>query len=235
MALFATDNINSISIYAIRGFFRLLLGRTHQFASINFLNPPWGGNPPLLQLVFEPGEIPKYSSDEINDLLGKSSKSLLSLGTHEKIELSNYIDNSLGHCPRIAAFPEPFKKYYSYENQVLNIEHPGVELFFRILSKILLSTRQNQFKPDTLGHLHDIARRAIRGCPDRFHSSKKIYSAWIKSLQGLGEIATRVGICSEDITALIPDFSEIVPNSLEFQGIKLKYETKVTKEFGQIL
>ena len=235
LALFSTDHIQSISINAIRAFFRLLLGNTHQFTSIHFLTPPWEGNPPLLQLVFEPIKIPEYNSEEINSLLDKSIKSLRLLEKTEKIVLRHHLKDFFGNCPRIATFPKPFDKSYAYENIVLNTQHPAVELLFRILSKILLSTRLKQFKPDTLGQLRDIAQRAISGIPDRFHSSKRYYSSWSLSLRSLGEIATRLGIFSGDISTLIPDFSQFIPNSLEFLDIKLRYSTKEINEFGQIL
>ena len=118
---------------------------------------------------------------------------------------------------------------------MLNTEHPGVELLFRILSKILLSTRLKELKPDTLGQLRDTANRAISGIPDRFNSSEKHYSSWALSLRNLGEIATRFGICSGDISTLIPDFSQFIPNSLEYLDIKLHYHIKGINEFGQIL
>ncbi len=234
LALFATDPIKSISVNAIRVFSRLLLGATHQFTSIHFLNPPWEGNPPLLQFVFEPIKIPEYNSEEINSLLDKSSKSLLSLEKTEKIVLMHHLKDFFGSCPRISFFPEPFEKSYAYEDIVLNIEHPGVDLLFRILSKILLSTRLKEFKPDTLGQLRDTAKRAISEIPDRFHSSEKYYSSWALSLRSLGEIATRFGIFPGDVSNLIPDFSQFIPNSLEFLDIKLHY-TKDINEFGQIL
>lgn len=235
LALFATDPIASISLIAIRAFSRLLLGNTHQFTSIHFLNPPWKGNPPLLQHVFEPIEIPEYNSEEINSLLDKSSKSLRLLEKTEKIVLMHHLKDFFSSCPKIATFPAPFAKSYAYEDIMLNTEHPGVELLFRILSKILLSTRLKEFKPDTLGQLQDIAKRAISGIPDKFHSSQEYYSSWALSLRSLGEIATRFGICSGDISTLIPDFSQFIPNSLEFLDIKLNYSTKDINEFGQIL
>ena len=234
LALFATDEVQSISINTIRAFFRLLLGITHQFTSIHFLNSPWEGNPPLLQLVCEPIEIPEYNSEELNILLDKSSKTFRSLEKTEKIVLIRLLKNFFGSCPRTATFPDPFKKSYAYEDVVLNTEHPGVDLLFRILSGILLSTRLKNFKPDTLGQLRDIARRAISGIPDRFHSSERYYSSWALILHSLGEIVTRFGICSEDVSTPIPKFDEFIPNSLDFVDIKLHF-TKDIKEFGQIL
>jgi len=235
LALFATDPIESISVEAIRAFFSLLLGNTHQFTSIHFLNPPWEDNPPLLQLVFEPIGIPEYNREEINSLLDKSSKSLRSLDAPEKVVLTHHLADFFRRCPRIATFPRPFEKSYAYEDSVLNTEHPGVDLLFRILSKILLSTRLKEFKPDTLGQLRDIAKRAISEIPDRYNHSKKHYSSWALSLRNLGEIATRLGICSGDVSTLVPEFSQFIPNSLEFLDIKLRYSTKDINEFGQIL
>ncbi len=235
LAFFATDPIESLSLYSIRAFSRLLIGNTHQFTSVHFLNPPWEGNPPLLQYVYDPIEIPEYNSEEINSILDKSSKSIRLLEKTEKIVLMHHLKGYFGSCPRIATFPKPFEKSYAYEDNVLNIEHPGVELLFCILSKILLSTRLKEFKPDTIGQLRDIAKGAISGIPNRFHSSERYYSSWALSLRSLGEIATRFGICSGDISTLIPDFSQFIPNSLEFLDIKLKYYTKDINEFGQIL
>ncbi len=234
LALFATDPIESISVNAIRAFFRLLLGNTHQFTSVHFLNPPWKGNPPILQVVFEPIEIPEYNPEEINGLLDKSSKGLRLLEKTEKILLMGHLTKFFGSCPRIAAFPEPFEKSYAYEDSVLNTDHPGVELLFRILSKILLSTRLKEFKPDTLGQLRDIAKTAIDKIPDRFHNSPEHYDSWALSLGSLGEIATRFRIYDGDISTLIPDFNQFIPGSLDYLDIKLRF-TKNINEFGQIL
>jgi hypothetical protein len=234
LALFASDLVRSVSLNAIRVFSRILLGNTHQFTSVHFLKPPWKGDPPLLQLVFEPIEIPEYHSEEINSLLDKSNKGLRLLEKTERRLLTHHLGHFFSKCPRIAAFPEPFDKSYAYEDSVLNTEHPGVELLFHILSKILLSTRLKEFKPDTLGQLRDIAKTAIDKIPDRFHYSEESYSSWALSLRSLGEIAKHSGICSEDVSALIPDFNEFIPGSLGFLDIKLKY-TKYINEFGQIL
>lgn len=234
LALFYPERLNSISVRAILGFFRLLLDITHHFTSIHFLNPPWEGNPPLLQPVYEPIEIPEYNSEELNILLDKSSKSLRSLEKTEKIVLMRHLKDFISNCPSIAPFTEPFKQSYAYEDILLNIEHPGAELLLRILSKILLSTRLKELRPDTLGQLRDIARRAIALSPDRIYHSEERYSSWASSLRSLGEIAKRSGICSEDVSTLIPDFNEFIPGSLNILEIKLQY-AKDIKEFGQIL
>jgi hypothetical protein len=236
LALFGTDVVQSISVYAIRVFFRLLLGNTHHFASVNFLKPPWEGNPPILQYVFEPIEIPHYTPEETNDLLDKGSKNTHSLGNAERILLWHHLDDFLGRCPHIAIFPQPFDKSYAYENKVLNIKHPKVELLFHILSKILLSTRLNAFNPDTLGQLRDAAKKAISEMPSRFHHTQKDYSSWALSLRNLGEIAKRTGISSEDATILIPHLDEFVPDSFDFLDIRLHFtEDEDINEFGQIL
>jgi len=235
LALFTTDYIDSISLNAVRFLFRLLLGNTHQFAAINFLTAPWVGNPPLLQLVFEPMEIREYNPEEINSLLDKSSKDPRSLENTEKIVLRYYLKEFLTHCPMIATFPEPFGNSYAYENTVLNIENPGAALLFRILSKILLLTRLREFKPDTLGELKDIAQRAMREFPDRYHGSEKAYSFWASSLRSLGEAATRLGVYSGDISTLIPDFNQFIPDSLEYLDLKLRFMDEDINEFGQIL
>lgn len=234
LALFATDPIESISVSAIRLFSRLLLGNTHQFTSVHFLNPPWKGDPPLLQLVFEPIEIPEYNSEEINGLLDKCSKGLSSLERTERILLVHHLKDFFRSCPRIAAFPKPFDKSYAYEDGLLNTKHPGVELLFRILAKILLSTRLKELQPDALGQLGDIAKTAIDKIPDRFHNSPGYYDSWTLSLGSLGEIAKRSGICSGDLSALVPDLKEFIPGSLDYLDIKLKF-TKNIREFGQVL
>jgi len=234
LAVFNEDKPRSISVRSIRGFFRLLLDASHHFTSIRFLNPPWEGNPPLLQFVYDPIQIPEYDSEELNTLLDKAAKSIRSLGQTERILLNRHLQVFNFPCPRIATFTEPFKQHYAYADVLLNMEHDAAELLLRILSKISLSARLKELSPQTLGQLLDAARNAMSSMPGRFESSQEHYSSWTSSLRILGETANRSGISSEDPAALIPRFSEFIPGSLSNLGIRLQF-TRDIREFGQVL
>lgn len=125
---------------------------------ICFLEPPWEGNPPLLQKILFPiGNT--NDSKSIEDILEIASKEPIKLTAYEVHRLNCYFQrgglfNELLLSEAIE-FPHPFDKSFAFGSDIINIKHPGGESLFRFRAALELAKIRKNLPAEQLGKLID--------------------------------------------------------------------------------
>lgn len=212
------------------------------FKKINFLHPPWEGNPPLPQKVLYPiNDEEKYNSlEDLLEIAVEAPEDLTPFGNNI---LNKFFKKDKGSLDLMLAesteFPHPYTASFAYGEYLLNRRHPCGEALLRFRAAVELSKIRKNLPANQLGDLEDalsnfdIIRKASLFKLDRFSSSMMRMFSLAKDIKLLD-----LG----DITTLIPDKNEFVPgtvstfkdDSISFTHQYL-YHTYNIKSYGKIL
>lgn len=130
---------------------RVPVNKSHALAAIRWLQPPWKGNPPLLQRVWLPMGQPEEPSD-IEALLEKAVEDPTLLHPLERSRLQW----SFGHSfPETIEFPQPFEQSLAYGWKIWNLKHPATQALLQFTAALELSKRRRSLSEEQLGRLQD--------------------------------------------------------------------------------
>lgn len=198
---------------------RFPVEESHRFAAIRFLHPPWESEPPLLQRIWLPMEIPEELSD-IESVLGKKAEDPTLLNSVERILLYDYYEKrslwqilfGLRHQPFEAIeFPKPFEQSFAYGWELLNLEHPVAQALLRFEAALELSKMRKILPEDQLGHLQDALNLVQHG---RLFWN---WEEWSNALRRLWSLAREVQLFDiSEIEELVPAPEEFVPGTIIF-------------------
>jgi len=121
---------------------------SHRFAAIRFLHPPWEGDPPLLQEIWLPMEIPEELSD-VEAVLEEVVEDPTLLDPVERALVLWHI------LPDAVEFPQPFEQCFAYGGELLNLKHPVAQALLRLAAALELSERRGTLPEDRIGNLQD--------------------------------------------------------------------------------
>jgi hypothetical protein len=121
-------------------------------AAVRFLNPPWEGDPPLLQEIWAPMHIPENLPDN-EAILEKAVEDPAQLNPVEKSILLD--EKILKRLPKAIEFSKPFEQLFAYGSQAMNLKHPMTQALVRFAAVVELSKRRKILAREQIGHLED--------------------------------------------------------------------------------
>ncbi len=223
---------------AITEFVRWPLGTSHNFAGIRFLSPPWSGNPPLLQEVWNPKEnsdLHSINTDmkQIFEQISEDKGDIEVLVEPLFLQRLFEIIGLKGIDLRITNFPSPFNDSFAYGNDALNIRHPTVKTLIRLAAKAILLKMSGDEWGLQYSQLEYLIRDVLLGLPGGVGTHN--YSEWEKSMSDLWILAKSMkSIDLMKIETLIPKLEEFVPGSFE-SFLSIKVRENWNEHFGKIL
>ncbi len=234
-------SINSITIAAINNLYNFLIDQVFYLATIRFLEPAWENAPPLVQPVYKQINIPTDTTDLIDNILTKTIENPLSLDNSERILLIQFLQKEVffsatfSDLPAITYFPEPYKQFYGYGSNYLNMEHQCVQTLFRNIAQLCLLLQKDELSRLQYVELVHILGNVIEEYPQPHRHSPEDYNKWIYNLKDFGIFCVKNGIATAESTKnLIPAFNDFVPGSFEYIDINFKFADSA-KVFGQVL
>jgi len=155
------------SISKIQDMWQLPFQESHCFGAVRFLQPPWKGNPPLIQAIWLPVQGFEEPGDS-DSLLRKTvdAPTLLNLVEKELLHriLSRYLlPRRRWLLPRLAEFPPPFEQSFAYGSDWWNLKHSVPQAVLRCLAALLLSTMQRTLPQAQIGILQDHLQAVFEG------------------------------------------------------------------------
>lgn len=182
-----------ISIQKIGILQRSLVKKFYRSGAIQFLNPPWDGNPPLLQNILFRKEVSEKGS-EIEPVLEKTKKNPALLNPEERELLINELYGFV-RIPKFIEFPQPFEQFFAYGPMMLNIKHPVTQALLRFAASLKLSKIHGTLPKDRIGHLQDALNEflgELRYVSDERKTSESLNKLWLLSREAqsfdIGEI-----------------------------------------------
>ncbi|MCJ7791056.1 MAG: hypothetical protein MUP49_01350, partial [Dehalococcoidia bacterium] len=223
---------------AITEFVRWPLGTSHKFAGIHFLSPPWNGNPPLLQEVWNPKENSDLHSintdvkqifEQISEDKGDIEVLIEPLFLQRLFEIIGFRRFDL----RITNFPSPFSDSFAYGNEALNIRHPTVKALIRLAAKTILLKMSESERGLQYNQLEYLIRDILLGLPGGVGTHN--YSEWEKSMSDLWTLANSMKLIdSMEIVKLLPKLDDFVPGSFK-SFLDIKVSEGWNESFGNVL
>ena len=209
---------------------------------ICFLEPPWEGNPPMLQRILYPIENTD-GNKSIEDILEIAAEEPSKLTAYEVHQLNSYFQREGVFKELLLAeaieFPHPFSESFAFGGDLMNIKHPGGEALFRFRATLELAKIRKNLPAEQFGKLTDSymnfnnKKKAISICYDKFTSS-------MIRLLDLAEELKLIDI--GDISTIIPDLKDFIPGTLiTYDGHKYYFENNKLSNitninfFGKVL
>jgi hypothetical protein len=217
----------------------LPLAKAHRFAAIRFLRPPWEGDPPLLQRVWLPMEIPEELP--IETILEKATEDPTLLNPVERA-LFYVAFRNLAPAAEAIEFPQPFEQSFAYGSELLNLKHPVTQALLRFKAALELSRRRRTLPEDRLGHLDDAlasATRELSKSYDEYTSGALLRERWSNALSRMLSLAREVQLLDVGETeGLVLGPEEFVPGTTSRAASRLRERLarlESIRPFGQPL
>jgi len=218
-----------------------LVGR-YYLGRIRFLQPPWDGDPPLMQSVW----LPKKDEGEATSLDSLLEKCINLPGDLMPWEISRLL-NKLSEqfdVPPITYFDAPYQEFFAYGFQALNLWHPFTLLLLRTMASIHHAKISKRLGEVQIGILED----AVESLPFflKYRKRSKSWDNFLTSWNDLFKVLRQANLLMIDrMEDLTPD--HFVPGTLkgavETEGVADALETmwmelnglKATSPFGAAL
>jgi hypothetical protein len=140
----------------------LPLAEGHCLGSIRFVTAPWGGNPPLLEMIQVPVRV---SVDTVltDRVLEQAVADPTSLSREQWALLPGQLFRGarLGQMPDAIDFPPPFEESFAYGGEMLNLRHPAAQSLVRFAAALELAERRRALPKDLLGRLDDALQHVL--------------------------------------------------------------------------
>lgn len=232
---FDRSSVSSLAMRSIREFAELPLYKSHRLNGVRFLNPPWDGEPLMLQYIWVPFDKRQVDEEvDIESVLEKASGQPSSLNEVEMEILRNEIGKALRRlhtAPYMCEFPNPYKGYLAYEDDVLNMEHHVTQDLLMVIARYLQAKRHKKYSSTQMAHFELSLGSAFK-IPDRFSKFVRALKEWNRSLQELRLLASQMLLIKEsEIKDINPTADDFIPGSCNFLDIRIP--KSIRREFGQ--
>jgi hypothetical protein len=227
-----------IVLFEILRYFDWILSHYYSFKGIRFLSAPWDGDPPLVQEIWEPMENQeKDDADLTKDDFEKVMNNPKIVDTARY--RTKYIGSVLGRpfpryydFIRIASFPPPYKKYFAYGNQFLNIEHTAVQAILKLSARYTIASINGSLDKIQQQNISHALFSMFTEMPG---STRSTYEKWANIVNELKLLINQTGFIDEpEMKSLIVPKSSFVPGSLN-NFLDLKVNENWEKPFGAML
>lgn len=226
------DSINQ----ALR-FSNQIIEKFYRLDSIEFINSPWEGNPPIIQKIFKP--ITKIQSSETTSEIFKMAlENPNELTIFGRSILNEYFSSSalVLDLPTFLKFPPLFQKYFAYGLDYINLDHPLTQKIIQTGALITLLKIKGELTPYQLGELDDV-KYAFTDTDDELNYIE--YSYVVERIRHFWETCRSLSIITDkNINSLIPSKNMFIPNTIGKNtiryGKKLK-KVKKGKNFGNAI
>jgi hypothetical protein len=191
------------------------VNKSHCFAAIRFLHPPWESNLPLFQKIWLPIDVPR-ELPSIGPVLEKASRNPTLLNAFEREVLLERLRRSIYYkFPEIIEFPTPFSESFAYGFYLLNLKHPITQCLLRFLATFELLKNCRILPEDKVGGLEDSLKFLWGGGRDlKFEDfSNHLCRIWV--------LAHDLQLfCVNKVEDLIPKKEEFVPETFDLLRIE---------------
>lgn len=212
-------------IYQALEFSSQIIEKNYQLDSIKFINPPWEGNPPIVQKIYKPKKT--FQSDEkIADIIKTAIKNPKELSQYGRSIINDFFSSRSCdlHLPIIIQFPSNFRKNFTYGLKYINLDHPLTQKLIQTGFLISVLKTEEILTPHQIGELDDIKYTFN----DRDDESNYLdYSRTAESIRQFWETCCKLSIIDDDINSLIPTRNMFIPNT--FGKNTIFYGKKITK------
>lgn len=213
--------------------------KTQGPAAIQFLQPPWKGDPPLVQWLWIPAEVPE-EHPQIEGVLEKAVEDPILLNPFELAVLRKEafkISYKLHYLfSEAIGFPQPFEQSFAYEGKLLNLKHPVTQALLRITAALGLARRRRTLPKDQLGHMHD----ALDSLPHLSSVRAWQWGRLSNALRRIWSLARKVKLFDHgEIEDLVLAPEDFVPGTVIFdqkscKGVSNSLQLEKLQEIGSI-
>lgn len=232
------------ALSAVSAICNVPLRKSHTFTAARFLHSPWGGDPPLLQKIMLPIEIPEELPD-VEDILKKAVENPTQLSPFERRLLYSerlWYEHEF-QFPEATEFLKPFEQSFAYGWELMNLNHPVAQALLRFIATIELAKRRNSLPEDQFGKLMDTLESSWPIYDYRFDLNILEWEKLNKFISSIWLVIKEIQLFDEgefDGLALNP--KEFVPGTIAFdqdshmkaQNIRMDlWDTKKIRLFGK--
>jgi hypothetical protein len=206
----ASSEVSSMQNFIADRLMEIPFEESHRFTFVRFLEPPWEGDPPLIQRVFCPVDSSEGETD-IKQIFEKAVSNPILL---TPVERNIFIMKTT--IPTFIEFPPPFDKSFAYGWRLLNLKNPIVQILIQVIAAYELSKIEDTLSPDKIGQLQD----KLGFLEDAFWSELNI-EASIEKLKTV--LFTALDMDLLDIRGfedMIPTVEDFVPGSIRSDPTK---------------
>jgi hypothetical protein len=211
--------------------------KTHFFRveGVHFLNPPWEGNPPLLQEVWTPvptGEIldKPLTKDDFNQLIENPTSAIIDSRWYRSLK-SFFTGLPYRYGVPLVSFPQNIRKYYSYGREAINVDHPSTQTLIKLLARISMIRQKLITNKTRYDYILSLVYSRVFGFPQSL-SSEVDYQKWAGEVEELKKVALEENLLTHDESDyLLPDENSFIPGSTS-RNLDVKVKTNWEKPFG---
>ena len=139
---------------------RVVLEESHCFASMGFVETPWGGDPPMVQKIWVPKSICQTNLS-ITEILQKAVVDPVALDEFERDLLRKQLlaQNlfSLGRfLSMFVPFPSPYEESFCYDSGFVNSRHRTAKALLRSIAVLAQARMENLLPLKYIGEFQDV-------------------------------------------------------------------------------
>lgn len=181
--------------------------KTYSISAIRFLNPPWQGDPPIVQEVMTHAVEDRKELNTESILRGDRRKSRrFRVRECDAILNANYYS-----FPRVFEFPAPFEQHFAYGKRFLNANHPATQALVWLVGERVLAERDKMVCEAAMGRFDD----ALRAWLSKWKAEQFSTREWSRGLREVCRLAREMGLPNvERVLDNIPQKMDFVPGTL---------------------
>jgi hypothetical protein len=212
----------SMGLRGAIGISNVIIKQSYNEIYAQFIQPPWDGNPPLIQMVLVQDEDRRELINK-EDLFERCFHNPMSLDSYEISALNGHIsDLSMrGYDVKFINFSKPFDNLFAYGPRIINANHPSGRDLLRFICCIKSRKIGEKLSKDALGKLDDSIRKFFGH--SLHYISELIESGYLAEprkdtnaeLNNIWRAAREAKIFSlEDIEDAVPDIDDFIPGTI---------------------
>jgi len=222
----------------------VLVKQSYKEAYAQFIQPPWEGNPPLIQVVLVQEENIREMIN-IEDLFERGFQNPKSLNSFELFALNGHFNDLRPYRRSIKFinFLKPFDNLFAYGPRIINTKHPSGQDLLRFICCIESKKIGTNLSKDTLGKLDDSIRKFLSN--REYLLSDIIDGSFLTSneqdtnyeLNKIWHAAKDARIPSlVNIEDAVPNIDDFVPGTvIDFDDDLKKFDINKIRNFGELI
>ena len=208
---------------------------THIVSSIQFLSPPWYGDPPLVQKVMTLKDN-RQTKIDAKIILQENKKKYKRYKRYSDLECRVILKHKYYFSfPDVYKFPVPFEHYFAYGGEFINSSHRFTQAIVGLIEDWILAKKEGLISEINLD-LFDDAMRELSFCWRKVPLPMR---DWTKHLRKICQIANKIGLSKvENVRDNIPNSKAFIPGTVGKKASKLQLnfsDINRVKPFGQHL
>ena len=178
--------------------------------SIRFLHPDSTKKPPIYQEIWMKTEASEEVIRDEEELLMKAIETPNLLNSTERARLKKVFPYQNGF-PEFVNFEEPFEQAFGYGLEILNFNHPTIQVLIQYQAFLELTARRKTLEDDRIGYMKDIFSDHFTGYYGEEYDLKQ-FSDGLRKILSIAQEYRLFDI--DNIEKLIPTPDEFVPGTV---------------------